>query len=199
MTHIVFDVGRVLVDWQPDTVIAELLGGAEALQRFHATVDFMAWHGEQDRGRSPGEAVADMAARHPEYAAMAEALYARWLDTIPGPIPGMPALMEAAAARAPIYAITNFPAEQWPRTVESYPFLTRFQDVVVSGRERLVKPDPAIFDLLIARNGLAAGDCLFIDDSPRNVVAARGVGMDAVLFTDTATLQADFAARGIAL
>ncbi|MEM6422529.1 MAG: HAD-IA family hydrolase, partial [Pseudomonadota bacterium] len=170
--NIVFDVGRVLVHWEPEPVLADILGGEEALAAFQAEVDFMEWHKEQDRGRSPEAAVAAARKQYPAYAEALGALYDRWVETIPGPIEGSVEILERLrAADVPLYAITNFPAEQWVKTVPVFPFLGQFRDVVVSGKERMMKPDPAIYHVLLDRNGLVAEDCLFIDDSVANVDA----------------------------
>ena len=109
----------------------------------------------------------------------------------------MEILNELLTRGIPLYAITNFSSEKWRECLDRFPFLaTSFLDTVVSGDERLVKPDPAIYRALLERNGLAAKDCLFIDDSPANVEGAKAVGMDAVRFTDADTLRRDLVARG---
>ncbi|MEO0820693.1 MAG: HAD-IA family hydrolase [Pseudomonadota bacterium] len=196
--NVVFDVGRVLLRWEPDLLLGPLTGGAEGLAAFHAEVDFYAWHFQQDNGRGAAEAVAAASAAHPAYAPVFEAFYERWLETIPGTVPGSVAVLERLRAReVPLYAITNFPGAEWRKTVPVYPFLDRFRDVVVSGDVGLTKPDAAIYRLLLERNGLAAGDCVFIDDSPPNVAAAKGVGMDAIHFTDAAALEAALTERGL--
>ncbi|MGI9422165.1 MAG: HAD-IA family hydrolase, partial [Hyphomicrobiaceae bacterium] len=97
-----------------------------------------------------------------------------------------------------LFAITNFAREKWALSVERFPFLeTRFRDVAVSGHEGVIKPDPEIFERLLARNNLQPESCIFIDDSPKNVAGARGLGIDAVLFTDPPALHRDLAARNI--
>lgn len=113
--------------------------------------------------------------------------------TIAEPIEGTWDLAQRLAENGhALYAITNWSAESWQDALETHPRLAdRFHDIVVSGREKMLKPDPAIYRLLIDRNGLAAADCLFIDDSAANVEGARAVGMDAVLFTDPAALERD--------
>jgi len=104
------------------------------------------------------------------------------------------------AARTPLYAITNFSAEKWAEVRERFAFLAEsFRDVVVSAHEGLIKPDPAIYRLCLERNGLAAGDCIFIDDSPHNIAAANEVGIDGIVFTDPETLRNDLSKRGFAL
>lgn len=98
----------------------------------------------------------------------------------------------------PLYAITNFSAEKWAECCARFKFLTSsFRDIVVSAHENLIKPDPAIYQLCLARNGLAAADCVFIDDSPYNVAGANAVGIDGIRFTDPETLRRDLAARGV--
>ncbi|MEM8622899.1 MAG: HAD-IA family hydrolase [Pseudomonadota bacterium] len=196
---LVFDVGQVLVRWDPMPVLEEILGGPAALAAFHEVVDFPALHGEQDRGRSVAAAVAWARVSAPEYADALKAFYGRWLDTIPFAIEESVALLESrVAAGEPVYGITNFPGELWRPTVEAYPFLGKFADVVVSGDEGVVKPDPSIFGLFLERNGLEPGDCLFFDDSERNVEAARAAGIDAVLFIGPEVLQPALLERGLA-
>ena len=97
----------------------------------------------------------------------------------------------------PLYGITNFAGPKWRETRARYPFLGLFRDVVVSGDERLLKPDPAIFRLCLDRNGLAAADCVFVDDSPANVAGAAAVGIDAIRFTDPEALAAELGRRGL--
>lgn len=198
MTNVVFDVGQVLLRWEPWPVLDALLGEDAARADFRATVDFDAFHREHDRGRSIAEQAAVASELYPDHAGVLAALYDRWLDTIPGAIEGTVAILERLDdAGVPVFAITNFPAEQWEKTVPAYPFLTRFRDAVVSGREGMVKPDPAIFRVLLDRNGLAAADCLFIDDNPDNVAAARDLGMGAHLFERPDALAEWLAERGV--
>ncbi|MEM6679691.1 MAG: HAD family phosphatase [Pseudomonadota bacterium] len=196
--NVVFDVGQVLLRWDPMPVLEDVLGGAAALTAFRERVDFMAFHTERDRGRTAVEAVAEMARIAPDYASAVEQLYARWLETIPNAIDETVAVFEALeAAGCPIYGITNFPSEEWRRTVPAYPFLGRFTDVVVSGDERVVKPDPAIYRLLMERNGLTPETCVFVDDSEKNIRGARAVGMDAIHFTDPSVLVPALRERGL--
>ncbi|MEO1274987.1 MAG: HAD family phosphatase [Pseudomonadota bacterium] len=195
---VVFDVGQVLLRWDPMPVLEDILGGPAALAAFHEKVDFPAFHGERDRGRTAAEAVADMERLAPEFAAAIGTLYARWIDTIPFAIEESVAVFKKLeAAGLPVYGITNFPDEEWQRTIPAYPFLGRFTDVVVSGAEKMVKPDPAIYELLLERNGLAAESCVFIDDTQKNIDGARAVGMDAIHFTDPCVLAPALRERGL--
>ncbi len=195
---VIFDVGNVLIRWDARLLYRTLLPDEAAIDAFFAEVDFAAWNLEFDRGRGWEEGVAELAARHPHRAALLRAFHDRWQDTVPGAIDGSVAILESlAAAAVPLYAITNFSAEKWLETRARFPFLGRFRDAVVSGDEGLVKPDPAIFRLCLARNGLAAADCIFIDDSGPNVAGAAALGIDAIRFTSPEALRADLGRRGL--
>jgi 2-haloacid dehalogenase len=196
---VVFDIGKVLLDWDPRHLYRGLIPEAAEMERFLAEVCTGAWNLEQDRGRPWEEAIAERIALFPRHAALIRAFRARWHEMIPGEVPGTMALLEALRARGvPLYAITNFAADTFAEAAERFPVLREgFRDVVVSGRERLVKPDPAIYRLLLERNGLAAARCLFIDDSEGNVRGAEAVGMRAHHFRDAATLAAELRATGL--
>jgi 2-haloacid dehalogenase len=196
---VIFDVGSVLIHWDMRRVFRPLLPDEAAVDAFLAETGWHAWNVELDRGGRWDDAVAALAARFPHRSALIEASHHRWQDAVPGAIDGTVAILEALHhAGTPLYAITNFSAEKWRETRERFPFLrTRFRDVVVSAEEGLIKPDPDIYRVCLARNGLTARDCIFIDDSPRNVAAAIAVGIDGVLFTDPGCLRDDLVARGV--
>lgn len=196
---IVFDIGNVLLRWEPRLALGRILPDAAAIDAFMAEIDFPAWNLAQDAGRSWDDGVAAVAATQPRHAATAAAFRAGWHDAVPGEVPGARAILDAlAAAGLPLYAITNFSAEKWAESVARFPFLaSAFRDVVVSAHERLTKPDPRIFRLFLDRNGLDAGACVFIDDSAANVAAARAIGMDAIRFTDAPALAAALRERGL--
>jgi 2-haloacid dehalogenase len=129
---------------------------------------------------------------------MIRAYSERWHDMVPGAVEGTPAILEALrAAGVPVYAITNFSAEKFTEAQARFAFLRGFRDVVVSAHERLLKPDPAIYRVLLERNGLDASRCLFIDDSEKNVRGAEAVGMRAHHFRDARTLAAELARLGL--
>ncbi len=196
---VIFDVGNVLIRWDVHRLYRQFLPDAAAVDAFLAEIDFHAWNLELDRGADWDEAVAAHSALHPHRAELIAAFHRRWDETIPGAIDGTVAILDdLAAAGVALYAITNFSGPKWELTVARFPFLgTAFRDVVVSGRERLLKPDPAIFRLCLERNGLDAAGCVFVDDSPKNIAAAAALGLDAVLFTDPEALRADLARRGL--
>lgn len=176
--NVVFDIGNVLLRWDPRFLYRRIFADAERMEWFLTHVCNNEWNLEQDRGRSFAEAVREATLRHPQYAAEIAAYDARWHETLPHAIDGSVAILESLGARGtPLYAITNWNSEKFRETRGRFGFLGRFRDIVVSGDERLVKPDPAIYRLLLDRNRLAAEDCLFIDDSAANVAGAEAVGM----------------------
>ncbi|WP_439574119.1 HAD family hydrolase [Phreatobacter sp.] len=193
----VFDIGQVLVRWDPKRGLARHFADETAIERFMAEIDFARWHAQQDAGRSVEVAVADLAGRFPHHRAAITGFYADWLDSIPGEVEGTRAIFEGLARRGPVYGISNFSRELFDRTVPAYPFLADFTGLVLSGDVGINKPDPRIYRILCQRHGLTPGACIFIDDSGRNVEAARAEGMDALLFTDAASLSDDLRARGL--
>lgn len=197
---VVFDVGNVLVRWDPRLLYRDLIPDQAKLDWFMANVCTAAWNIEQDRGRSWEEAVALLVAAHPEWEREIRAFDKRWHETIPGTIADSVAVLEELKARGEtVYAITNFSREKWAECLIRFPFLQSFDGVVVSAHERLIKPDPAIFHVLIERYGLAAADCIFVDDSEKNVAAARGVGMRGVHFVEPIDLRAELRSFGVPL
>ena len=193
---VVFDLGGVLIDWDPRYLYRKLLDDEAAVEEFLATVCTPEWNIEQDRGRPFAEGVAELVERHPVHAAAITAYHERWPEMLGGDIGGTVELLaELRAAGVPIYALTNWSAETFGIARERFEFLEWFDGVLVSGEERMVKPDPAIFQLLLDRFGLDPGATFYVDDSPANVVAAAQLGFDAVRFTGPGQLRRDLAAR----
>jgi 2-haloacid dehalogenase len=189
----------VLIRWDARLVFGDYLPDEDAVEAFMEEIDFHAWNLDFDRGRDWAEGVADLVGRHPRHEAAIRAFDSRWHETLPGEVEGARALLDALkAAGVPLYAITNFSGRRWAETLPRYPWLARaFRDVVVSGHEGIVKPDPAIFRRCLDRNGLAAEHCVFVDDSAANVAAAAALGIDAIRFTDAAALRAALVSRGL--
>ena len=195
---VVFDLGGVLIDWDPRYLYRKLLADEAAVEEFLATVCTPEWNAEQDRGRPFAEGVAELVERHPVHAAAIAAYHERWPEMLGGDIPGtVDLLAELRAAGVPLFALTNWSAETFVHARERFEFLGWFDGVVVSGEERLVKPDPRLFRRPLDRFALAPEATLFVDDSPANVTAARRLGMDAVRFTDPERLRRDLAGRGL--
>jgi 2-haloacid dehalogenase len=195
---VVFDLGGVLIDWDPRRLYRKLLAGEAAVEEFLATVCTPEWNAEQDRGRPFAEAVAELVERHPAHAAAITAYHERWTEMLGGEIPGTVAVLaELRAAGVPLYALSNWSAETFRLTRGRFPFLEWFDGLVVSGEEGVTKPDRRIFELLIERFGLVPAATLFVDDSAANVTAARDLGLDAVRFRGAGGLRRDLAARGL--
>jgi 2-haloacid dehalogenase len=197
--NVVFDIGNVLIHWDPRALYAKIFDSQAEVDWFLTHVCTSDWNLEQDRGRSFEAAIAEAVARHPDHAEAIAAYNHRWHETILGPIGGSVAILEELkAGGTPLYAITNFNQHKFRETIARFPFLgTCFRDIVVSGDEGVVKPDPAIYRLLLDRNGLEAASCLFIDDSPKNVAGAEAVGMKAHHFTSPEGLRAHLAGLGL--
>lgn len=196
---VIFDVGRVLVEWDPRYLYERLIDDDQALEAFLANVVTKEWHFQHDAGRPFAETSAELIALHPEHAELIGAWGPRFGETIPHAVPGMFELVrELDAAGVPLYAITNFSGEFWREWVPQYAELfDRFRDIVVSGDEKLVKPDPAIYALALKRFGLEGPDAVFVDDSPANVEGAAKAGIHALLFIDAPTLRGDLAGLGL--
>ncbi|MCE2829156.1 MAG: HAD family phosphatase [Sphingomonadales bacterium] len=195
---VVFDVGRVLVQWDLRHLFVKLIDDPEELEWFVTHVVTPEWHFQHDAGRPLAEMLPELKAEYPAYTAHIDAYATRFNETIPGPVPGSFEIVEELAARAvPLYAITNFGSEFWAQFRPRYPLFDHFRDIVVSGDEKLLKPDPAIYRLALARFGLAPGEGLFIDDNLPNIVAARENGFQGHHFVDAPTLQAELAKLGL--
>lgn len=176
--NIVFDIGNVLLHWDPRALYRKIFATEAEVDWFLAHVCTPEWNAEQDRGRSFEDAVAEATARHPDHAAAIAAYHLRWPETLTHVIDGTVEILDALNHNGvALYAITNWNGDKFRETRGRFSFLGHFRDIVVSGDERLIKPDPAIYRLLLDRNGLAAADCLFIDDSLKNVDGAKAVGM----------------------
>jgi 2-haloacid dehalogenase len=197
---LVFDLGGVVVDWNPRHLYRKLFPGDErGMQHFLSHVCSPEWNERQDAGRPFADGIAELQARHPEYAALIAAYWERWDEMLPGPIPGAPDLLrELGAAGVPLYALSNWSSETWPRARRRFDFWECFDGIVISGEIRLAKPDPAIFEHLLETFALDAGSALFIDDSQTNVESARSVGLHALRFASVPQLRHELRARGIA-
>ena len=193
---VVFDVGRVLYQWHLRNLFEKIVDDRARLEMLLGEVVTEEWHFEHDRGRTLGEMVPERIALYPDFEPEIRAYATRFNETIPGPVPGSHALVERLDARGvPLYAITNFGAEFWAGFRPSEPIFDRFRDIVVSGVEKLAKPDPAIFALAEARFERSASTMLFIDDNRANVDAAAACGWHVHHFTDAAALESDLADR----
>lgn len=197
-THVVFDLGGVLIDWDPRHLYRDLIPNKAEREFFLSEVCGPEWNVQQDAGRTIAEANADAIARHPDKRDLIEAYYGRFDAMMKDAIHGTVAILEELHARGtPLYALTNWSAETFHHGERRFAFLERFEGILVSGREGLKKPDPAIFRLLCERFSLEPAACVFIDDSARNVESAAALGFVAHHFAGPETLHMALAGHGL--
>ena len=198
---VIFDLGNVLITWDPHPAIASAVG-AEQATRFltDESFDFMAWNHQQDAGRSWDGGEDAAVTSHPHWEPAIRAYRANFAASLVGPIEDtVQILRELHAAGIPLFGLTNWSAELFPVALDRFDFLDLFVDIIVSGRVGVAKPDPKIFEILQERMGHSLAGCIFIDDGPLNVRAAGEAGLDAILFTDTGHLREDLMVRGLLL
>jgi 2-haloacid dehalogenase/putative hydrolase of the HAD superfamily len=187
---LLWDVGNVIVRWDPRTLYAKIFKEPADLDRFLSHVGTLDWHAATDRGVTFADNIAALSARHPHHTEHIAAWWDRWPEMFSGTIPQTESVIEDLAARGvPQFGLTNMSSETWPGVKAMSPAFRHFRDTVVSGDERVIKPDPRIFEIVLARTGLAAGDLLFVDDSAANITAAAAMGFHTHHFTDPATLR----------
>lgn len=199
---VVFDLGNVLIGWDPRNLYRKLFGGRDSeMEWFLENVCNNTWNLEQDRGRSFADGVAHLMTLHPvSLHAMIRAYHERWSEMLSGEIPGSVAILRALHGGAvPIYAITNWNHETFRQARQLYPFLDLFKGIIVSGEEGMLKPSPDIFSLFLTRYGLTAPGCIFVDDSEKNVLGARAAGMTGLHFTSAERLADDLRKLGFAV
>lgn len=194
-----FDLGRVVLDWEPARLYSRLLPDAEERERFLSEICSMAWHTRHDAGVSFADNAPPLIAQYPQYDSEIRAWGGRWMEMFDGYIGGTPELIDRLEARGvPLYALSNMPAEVWPMMLEHFPLLKRFRHTVVSGDIGLVKPDPAIFAHTLDMLGRPApGEVFFIDDSEKNIAAADALGFRTHLFRSAGALGTALKAEGL--
>lgn len=196
--NVIFDIGGVLIDWNPRHLYSKLLPDDAAIEAYLKEIGFDEWNLALDAGGRWGPATKELSERFPHRRELIEAAHLRWHEMLPGAIDGTVVILEKLAEKnVPLYAITNYSSEKWAETLARFPFFRHFRDIVVSGDEGIVKPDPALFRLFLDRNGLSTGSCLYIDDKPENVEAAQAVGIHAIVFEDPEKLEDDLTRLGI--
>ena len=196
---VIWDLGNVLVRWDPRAALTAGLGEEEA-ERFLAAedFDFMAFNHAMDAGRSWSEGLEELGRSHPHWSRHAVAYRDHFEHSLVGEVPGTAALVEELSeAGVPMWGLTNWSDELYPHAPRLFPVLGHLDDVVVSGAEKVAKPDPAIFEIAVSRTGLAPADLVFVDDSEKNVTAAIEYGLDGILFTGAEELRAQLRDRGL--
>lgn len=197
---LVFDIGNVLLRWDSEIPYRRLIPDDAARRHFLTEILPPEWNVEQDRGRSWAEGEALQIARFPDHAALIRAFRQNWHEMVPGPIVENVAVLDDALARGiPCYAITNFAADTFVEASARFPFLKRFAGTIVSAEVGLLKPDPAIYRLFLDRHGLTASECLFMDDSAKNVAGAAALGFETIHVTPGLNLREAVKRHGFAL
>ena len=200
---VVFDFGGVLIDWSPEYLYRELIPDEAERRWFLTHVCSMDWVIRQDGGQPIVEATDELIARFPDHEPLIRAFYERWHEMVAGVLDDGVALMERLeAAKVPLFGLTNWSAETFPYAWEHYPVLRRFRDIVVSGRVKLVKPDPAIFAEMRRRielqmPGVEPAELVFIDDNAKNAEAATALGWHGVHHTSAAQTGAKLRELGL--
>lgn len=190
---IIFDFGGVLLHWDPRAVYRPYFqADSEAMERFFTEVDFAKWNSRQDGGRPFKEGVAELSSRFPHYSHLIRAYHDHWEQSVLGEIPGTVEILKELKHKGyHLYGLSNWSAETFPIARAKYPCFDLFDDIVISGEVKLIKPDPAIFKLLLERTGQKAEECLLIDDSEQNIGVAKQLNFQTVLFRSAAQLRVE--------
>jgi 2-haloacid dehalogenase len=200
VSTVVFDVGNVLVHWDIRKLYASLIADPAELDYFCTHVVTPDWHFQHDAGRPVRDTVPELMAQFPQYRDLIALYDPRWMETVGPDVAGMAKLIaDLDAARVPMFAITNFSIDFWPRFVAATPMIAAFRDVIVSGAHAMVKPDPAIYALALKRFRLMPETAIFIDDRAENVDAASANGFIGYLFQSAEKLRVNLISAGIAL
>ncbi len=201
MTTVVFDVGNVLLNWDPYEPLRQHFDDDDAIENYFDEVGFNDWNRSLDAGRDWDEAVETLASEFPHHSEATKLFRDDWHSSVTGVIEeSVDALKTLHGRGDAVYAITNFSHIRWNECLERFGFLKDcFTDVIVSGEHKVLKPDARIFQLLLERNGLKANDCIFIDDSYDNVTGAAGLGFDTIHFTPETVLALELKQRGVVL
>ncbi|WP_235295665.1 HAD family hydrolase [Portibacter marinus] len=196
---IIFDLGGVLIDWNPRYVFDKVFEDTREVDYFLENVCHGAWNAEQDRGRSFADAIAIQQKAFPQYKEQIPLYYERWPEMIGGEISGTVELLTKLyhSRQYRLYALTNWSDETFPYAWENFDFLRLFEGILVSGKEKLIKPDPAIYQLLIKRYDIDPGSSIFIDDSLKNVKAAKNELLEAIHYQNPNQLIQSLQKRGI--
>jgi 2-haloacid dehalogenase len=180
---IIFDFGGVLLQWDPHKLYRRYFDQPGQIDQFLKEINFSTWNIEQDRGRPFAEAIAELSGQFPQYSHLIHAYYDHFEDSIVGPIHGtIEILRQLKRTGYPLYGLSNWSAETYPRVKPQYDFFYLFDQIILSGEVKLVKPDPAIFYLTLQKIHHAANECLLIDDSEANIVAAQKMGFNTIHF-----------------
>lgn len=196
---IIFDLGGVLIDWDPRYLYQKLFDDAERMEYFLTHITNSDWNEQQDAGRSLAEATEALLMQHPQWEAHIRAFYGRWTEMLNGPIEPTLAIFKELKEQDQysLFALTNWSAETWPIAWDRYDFLHWFEGILVSGQEMMRKPTPRIYQLMEERFPLQLSTSIFIDDNLRNVEAARREGLQSIHFTGARALREELVQLGL--
>lgn len=196
---IVFDLGGVLIDWNPRYLYRKIFKTEDEITWFLENICTSEWNDKQDAGRSFEEATEELINRHPEWELPIRAWYGRWKETVGGQIPDTVSLLRKLreASQHRLFALTNWSAQTFPWAQENFEFLKWFDGIVVSGVERVCKPHPDIYRILVERYAIDPTVTLFIDDNTRNVEGGKNAGFDAVHFQSPTQIEGELKNRGV--
>lgn len=196
---IIFDLGAVLIDWNPDYMYKTIFDDEQEMRDFLNNITTSDWNEEQDAGRSLQEGTDLLVAQHPEHEANIRAFYGRWVEMLGEAFQGTVEIFKELkdGGKYKIYALTNWSAETFPMAQQRFDFLNWFDGVVVSGTEKMRKPTPAFYQTLLDRYDVKAEESLFIDDNYRNILAAEKLGINSIHFTSPEQLRDELEKRGI--
>lgn len=195
---VAFDLGGVLIDWNPRHLYRRLLDDEAAIERFLAEVCTPEWNASLDAGHPFADGVAQLVREHPEQAELIEAYWSRWPEMLGGCFTETLEIMRRLRAEGiPIYALSNWSNETFPSTRDRFPFLDEFDGILLSGQVGVGKPDPAIFRRFLERFGLTAESTVFIDDNAANVAVAQSLGLQALLFRNAAQVRLELQGLGL--
>ncbi len=196
---IIFDLGGVLIDWNPRYLYRNVFDDQEEMEYFLEHVCSGEWNGEQDRGRSFEEAILIKQKEFPHYNNEIELFFSNWHEMISGCIQGSVDILDKlySQRKLRLYALTNWSHQTFPYALENFEFLKRFEGILVSGKENLIKPNPAIYHLLLSRFDIIPERAIFIDDSLKNIEAANKVGLHGLHFSDSLNLKKQLYEYGI--
>lgn len=191
ITTIIFDLGGVLIDWNPNHLYSKLIADEEQRQHFLTHICSSDWNEEQDAGRSLSEGTELLVSQFPEHEENIRAFYGRWEEMLGGPIEGTVEIFRQLkeSGRYKIYALTNWSAETYDIALKQCPFLSWFDGIVMSGIEKTRKPHPEFYQILLDRYQVKPQECLFIDDNYRNILAAEKMGIKSIHFTSAQELR----------
>lgn len=199
---IIFDLGGVLIDWNPEYLYRKIFDNDEEKVRwFLDEICPYSWNEQQDAGYGWPRAIAERVALYPEYKEWIEAYYGRWDEMLGGSLAGTVDILRQLRAKPEyqLLSLTNWSAETFPIAQQRFEFLSWFDGIVVSGVEKMRKPFPEIYELLLQRYAVNPAQAIFIDDSPRNIAAAEALGLQGIRFTTPSELHAELVRRGVRL